>query len=223
MCWWAGEGVNTFYPGSFRLLPTGECALRNLQADFAISTGGIMLLCLASMLGFADEDKVDGQEIAVKTLSKSSWQGVSEFINEVKLIAKLQHRNLVKLLGCFIQGRQKMLIYEYMANGSLDSFIFGNTSRVVGTYGYMAPEYAVDGLFSIKSDVFSFGILVLEIICGKRNRGLYHTDKNLNLVGHTVSRATNSDLDVLGVPRKIRKRSTTSMLEEKTISDVKDV
>ncbi|KAK7262685.1 hypothetical protein RJT34_30261 [Clitoria ternatea] len=62
--------------------------------------------------------------------------------------------------------------------------IQGNTNRVVGTYGYMAPEYAVDGLFSVKSDVFSFGILVLEVICGRRNRGLYHADDNLNLVGH---------------------------------------
>jgi len=48
----------------------------------------------------------------------------------------------------------------------------------------MAPEYAVDGLFSEKSDVFSFGILVLEIICGKRNRGLYQQTRVLNLVAH---------------------------------------
>ncbi|XP_057451262.1 G-type lectin S-receptor-like serine/threonine-protein kinase At4g27290 isoform X3 [Lotus japonicus] len=196
----------------------------------------------------------DGQEIAVKKLSIFSGQGMDEFINEVKLIAQLQHRNLVKLLGCCVQGEQRMLVYEYMANGSLDSFIFadatkgkmlqwplrfniicgiarglmylhqdsrlriihrdlkasnvllddnlnpkisdfgtartfggdqieGNTKRIIGTYGYMAPEYAVDGIFSVKSDVFSFGILLLEILCGKRNRGYYHIDDTLNLVG----------------------------------------
>ncbi|XP_050144790.1 G-type lectin S-receptor-like serine/threonine-protein kinase At4g27290 isoform X1 [Malus sylvestris] len=253
------EGVrrNDFrkeYLGEDRELPLFDLttiakATDNFSSSNKLGEGGFGPVYKGTLMG--------GKEVAVKRLSKDSGQGMREFKNEVKMIARLQHRNLVKLLGCCTQEDEKILIYEFMPNRSLDFFVFvssdeegrkllnwpkcfhiiggiarglvylhhdsrlrvihrdlkasnilldnnlnpkiadfglakifdsdqsqASTNRVVGTYGYMSPEYAVDGIFSMKSDVFSFGVIVLEMLCRKKNRGFCHPDHHLNLLGH---------------------------------------
>uniref|UniRef100_A0A7N2LUI0 Protein kinase domain-containing protein n=1 Tax=Quercus lobata TaxID=97700 RepID=A0A7N2LUI0_QUELO len=164
---------------------TIEAATNKFSDDNKISEGGFGKVYMGTL--------PSGQEIAVKRLWKSSGQGVEQFKqfkNEVELQAKLQHKNLARLLGYCLEGEEKILIYEFVPNKSLDNFIyemnpkisdFGiartlevdqtqrNASKIVGTYGYMSPEYAMQGEFSEKSDVYSFGVLVLEIITGKKN------------------------------------------------------
>ncbi|KAI7731249.1 hypothetical protein M8C21_023357, partial [Ambrosia artemisiifolia] len=227
-------------------------ATANFSPDNKLGEGGFgpVYKFLTSRIVYIQGVLEERQQVAVKRLSRNSSQGLDEFKNEVICVSKLQHRNLVKLLGCCIQGDERLLIYEYMPNKSLDSFIFGkkvihklhkfhsqvlketmnnqpiylvdkaqrllldwtkrlhiikgiarglisdfgiarsfggnesqgNTERVVGT-GYMSPEYAIDGIFSMKSDVFSFGVLVLEIVSGKRNRGFTQQENGNNLMG----------------------------------------
>ncbi|XP_058071801.1 probable LRR receptor-like serine/threonine-protein kinase At1g56140 isoform X2 [Magnolia sinica] len=179
----------------------------------------------------------DGRVIAVKQLSVASRQGRSQFVTEIATISAVQHRNLVKLYGCCIEGDKRLLVYEYLENKSLDQALFGNSNlnlnwatrfdiclgtarglaylheesrlrivhrdvkasnilldadlfpkisdfglaklyddkkthvstRVTGTIGYLAPEYAMRGHLTEKADVFGFGVVALEILSGRMN------------------------------------------------------
>ncbi|KAK2972016.1 hypothetical protein RJ640_005036 [Escallonia rubra] len=179
----------------------------------------------------------DGRVVAVKQLSVASHQGKSQFVAEIATISAVQHRNLVKLYGCCIEGEKRLLVYEYLENKSLDQALFGNSSlyldwptrfdicvgvarglaylheesrlrivhrdvkasnilldsdlnpkisdfglaklyddkkthistRVAGTIGYLAPEYAMRGHLTEKADVFGFGVVALEIVSGRTN------------------------------------------------------
>ncbi|XP_062158756.1 cysteine-rich receptor-like protein kinase 3 [Alnus glutinosa] len=180
----------------------------------------------------------DGQVVAIKRLFFNTRQWVDHFFNEVNLISGINHKNLVKLLGCSITGPESLLVYEFVPNQSLHDYFSAKTNGqlltwevrykiilgtaegltylheesntriihrdiklsnillendfvpkiadfglarlfpedkthistgVAGTLGYMAPEYVVRGKLTEKADVYSFGVLVIEVVCGKRN------------------------------------------------------
>ncbi|KAJ4763489.1 Leucine-rich repeat transmembrane protein kinase [Rhynchospora pubera] len=179
----------------------------------------------------------DGRIVAVKQLAATSHQGKREFLTEIATISAVQHRNLVKLYGCCVEGNKPLLVYEYLEHGSLDQALFGKhtlyldwatrfeiclgvarglaylheessvrivhrdikasnilldgelnpkisdfglaklyddkkthiSTRVAGTIGYLAPEYAMRGHLTEKTDVFAFGVVVLEAVAGRSN------------------------------------------------------
>ncbi|CAI0394998.1 unnamed protein product [Linum tenue] len=232
-----------------------KAATNNFSTENLLGSGGFGPVYKGVLPG--------GEEIAVKRLSESSTQGIVEFRNEVSLTARLQHVNLVRVVGFCTEKEEKMLVYEFMPNRSLDFYLFdpvrrlkldwnkrvaiiegvtqgllylqeysnftiihrdikasnillddgmnpkisdfgmarlfrkdldeANTSRIVGTYGYVPPEYVKRGIYSMKYDVYSFGVVLLQIISGKRTQFYYGSNEDLHLLEHAYESWRNGE------------------------------
>ncbi|GLU22371.1 hypothetical protein SLE2022_384520 [Rubroshorea leprosula] len=209
-------------------------------AELELATGGFSQANFLAEGGFGSVHRgvlPDGQAIAVKQHKLASSQGDLEFCSEVEVLSCAQHRNVVMLIGFCIEDRRRLLVYEYICNGSLDSHLYGHhqeplewsarqkiavgaarglrylheecrvgcivhrdmrpnnillthdfeplvgdfglarwqpdgdtgvDTRVIGTFGYLAPEYAQSGQITEKADVYSFGVVLVELVTGRK-------------------------------------------------------
>lgn len=209
-------------------------------AELELATGGFSQANFLAEGGFGSVHRgvlPDGQAIAVKQHKLASSQGDVEFCSEVEVLSCAQHRNVVMLIGFCVEDRRRLLVYEYICNGSLDSHLYGRNrkalewsarqkiavgaarglrylheecrvgciihrdmrpnnilvthdfeplvgdfglarwqpdgdmgveTRVIGTFGYLAPEYAQSGQITEKADVYSFGVVLVELVTGRK-------------------------------------------------------
>ncbi|RWR82729.1 inactive protein kinase-like protein [Cinnamomum micranthum f. kanehirae] len=209
-------------------------------AELELATGGFSQANFLAEGGFGSVHRgvlPDGRAIAVKQHKLASSQGDQEFCSEVEVLSCAQHRNVVMLIGFCVEDKRRLLVYEYICNGSLDSHLYGLNrdpltwsarqkiavgaarglrylheecrvgcivhrdmrpnnilithdfeplvgdfglarwqpdgdmgvdTRVIGTFGYLAPEYAQSGQITEKADVYSFGVVLVELVTGRK-------------------------------------------------------
>jgi len=244
--------------------------------ELAAVTNGFSQANLVGQGGFGYVYKgilPNGKEVAVKQLKSGSGQGEREFQAEVEIISRVHHRHLVSLVGYCIAGSQRMLVYEFVPNKTLEYHLHGKdlpvmdfptrlkialgsakglaylhedchprifhrdikaanilldnkfeamvadfglaklnsdnnthvSTRVMGTFGYLAPEYASSGKLTEKSDVFSFGVMLLELITGRRpvdDTHAFMEDSLVDWARPVLSHAlSNENFDELVDPR----------------------
>ncbi|KAL8532317.1 hypothetical protein ACS0TY_008785 [Phlomoides rotata] len=223
-----------------------KAATNNFSEDYKLGEGSFGAVYRATLK--------NGTTVAVKKLNISYSRAKADFESEGRLISNVHHRNLVRLLGCCSKGSELLLIYEYMENGSLDRFLYGDkrgsltwkqrfdiifgtargiaylhehyhvtiihrdikpsnillddayqakiadfglarllpedqthvSTRFAGTLGYTAPEYAINGHLSEKVDTYSFGVVILEIISGRRCSDMINSE-----TGYLLEEARN--------------------------------
>ncbi|KAF7048583.1 hypothetical protein CFC21_057316 [Triticum aestivum] len=204
----------------------------------------------------------NGTPVAVKKILNNLGQAEREFRVEVEAIGNVRHKNLVRLLGYCVEGTQRMLVYEFVNNGNLESWLHGELShlaylhealepkvvhrdikasniliddefnakisdfglakmlgagkshiatRVMGTFGYVAPEYANSGLLNEKSDVYSFGVLLLEVITGRDPIDYDRPPSEVNLVDWLKLMVANRRSDEVVDPHLERRPSTKEL------------
>ncbi|VAI93964.1 unnamed protein product [Triticum turgidum subsp. durum] len=247
------EGGHILESPNLRIFTFAELrgACRNFKPETVLGEGGFGKV----YKGWIDVNPAKGSTamvVAVKKLNPESVQGMEQWQSEVNFLGRISHPNLVKLLGYCMEDNELLLVYEFMAKGSLENHLFRRgaiyeplpwslrlkiligaarglaflhsserqiiyrdfkasnilldshfnaklsdfglakhgpddgeshvTTRVMGTYGYAAPEYVSTGHLYVKSDVYGFGVVLLEMLCGLRALDPSRPSEKLNLV-----------------------------------------